>query len=450
MRIKHRGSVRVVALGATLALTLAACGGDGDEGGTESPTGDMTDAGPVPGITDEPCENAPTGTNDKCVYLGQITDLTGVFAGAGTQIAAAIEDFWDTVNSEGGINGYDIDVRTYVEDTGYSVDAHADAYEKISGNVFALAQSLGTNHTVGVLDAIEEEDMISFAATLWSGWEFEPNVVQFGPNYCFEAMNAVDWEVENNDVESVMAVHFPGDYGGDGAAGTSLAAAANGITEIDAHQFNPDPTAEDQAAEQAVQAILTANPDLVVLAIGPAGAAKVIGGAVGAGYTGRFMGLVPVDSTPLIAKAVNTDLQPALANASFIMASGEFGSDTPGHQAAAAASAASGVESRVQNEFYTLGWAGAYALKALLDDVLAAGNPTRAAMVAAASDFTVDYQGMAPTKTFGGDPNENVQRSVDIGVFSNDAPLGLARTVTEYTGPTAAAHDFTAPCVEVS
>jgi len=448
MRINpHRGSVRLVAIGATLALTLAACNGDDGGGdGTETPT----DAGPVPGIVDEPCENAPTGSNDQCVYLGQITDLTGVFAGAGTMIAAAIEDFWDAVNTEGGINGYDIDVRTYVEDTGYSVDAHAAAYEKIAGNVFALAQSLGTNHTVGVLDAIEADNMVGFAATLWSGWEFEPNIVQFGPNYCFEAINAVDWAVENHDVTSVMSVHLPGDYGGDGAAGVTIGATGNGIEELPSHQFNPDPAAEDQAAEQAVQAILTNDPELVVLSLAPASAAKVIGGAVGAGYTGRFMGLVPVDSTPLIAKAVNTDLQPALATSNFIMASGEFGSDTPGHQAAAAASAASGVEGRVQNEFYTLGWAGAYALKTLLDEVLGTDSPTRADMVAAASEFTVDYQGMSPTRTFGGDPNANVQRSSGIGEFNVDAPLGLAQIEADYTGPTAADHEFTAACVDVA
>lgn len=447
MRITHRrGAVRMLAIGAALAMTLAAC--SDDEPGTDGTDG--TDAGPTPGITDEPCEDAPTGTNEKCVYLGQITDLTGIFQGAGTQIRAAIEDFWDAVNAEGGINGYDIDVRTYVEDTGYDVEAHANAYDTIGGSVFALAQSLGTNHTVGILDAMEADNMVAVGATLWSGWEFEPNILQNGSNYCFEAINGVDYAVENFDVESVMSVHLPGDYGGDGAAGTAIAAAGNGIEELEGHEFNPNPAELEAAVAQAVQAILTASPDLVVLSLAPDSAAGVIGGAVGGGFTGRFMGLVPTDSTPLIAKAINTDLQPALATSNFVMESLEFGADTEGHQAALAAAGAHEEQPRATNEFYTLGFSGQHSMQALLDVVLAGDNPTRAAAVAAIDGLTVSYRGMGPDKTYGGDANDTVIRSVTIGELNIERPLGLASIEVDYTGPTAADHDFTAPCVEVS
>ena len=37
-------------------------------------------------------------------------------------------------------------------------------------------------------------------------------------------MNLVDYMVEEKQIKSVMAVHFPGDYGGDGAAGAEIAA----------------------------------------------------------------------------------------------------------------------------------------------------------------------------------------------------------------------------------
>ena len=444
--LRGRGTVRTLALGASLALVLTACGDDDPD-----PSGTTTETmgpGNTAGISDEPCENAPTGTNDKCIYLGQVTDLTGVFAAAGTQIAAAIHDFWDAVNAEGGINGYDVDTRTHVEDTGYDPEAHADAYERIQPEILALAQSLGTNHTIGILDAMEADSVIGVPATLWSGWNFESNLLTALGNYCLESINAVDYAIENYDIESVLSVHLPGDYGGDSQAGVAAAAAATGITEL------PHVEAAPGDIDGPVEAIVGGDtqPDLVVLATGVADAAAIIGQSMGRGFQGRFIGLVPLISVPLIAKIAPTNDNPdddalgdALVTSQFATEMEPFGSDTPGHQAAAANAS----EGNPTNEFYTLGWAGQYGMKTLLEAVFADGEGSREEMVSTIDGLTVDFQGMLPTTTMGGDANENVKRSTSFGSFNADAPLGVVIDEADYIGPTAAAYEFNAPCIEL-
>ena len=53
--------------------------------------------------------------------------------------------------------------------------------------------------------------------------------MESGAPYCMEAMNAVDYAVEESDAKSVMSIGFEGDYGGDSAGGVEAAAEANGM-----------------------------------------------------------------------------------------------------------------------------------------------------------------------------------------------------------------------------
>ena len=75
-------------------------------------------------------------------------------------------------------------------------------------------------------------------------------------------MNSVDYAVANLDTAptSVMAIHFPGDYGGDGAAGARIAAEANGLTFEDVETV---PGADNQAG--AISALVATNPGVVVI-----------------------------------------------------------------------------------------------------------------------------------------------------------------------------------------
>ena len=97
---------------AALALTLTGCRGGGD-----------VEAGEIdaPGVTSEPCPDAVNEDNG-CIYLGTISDLTqGPFAPLGVPITEAQKAFWQRVNEDGGIGGYDIDVTGKVDYADYVV-----------------------------------------------------------------------------------------------------------------------------------------------------------------------------------------------------------------------------------------------------------------------------------------------------------------------------------------
>ena len=72
--------------------------------------------------------------------------------------------------------------------------------------------------------------MVFAPASLSSSWLFEPLALETGASYCAEAMNLVDYAVDDLQAKSVMAVHYPGDYGGDSAAGARIAAEARDVT----------------------------------------------------------------------------------------------------------------------------------------------------------------------------------------------------------------------------
>ena len=422
-----------------LALVAAGCresGGDADE---SEPAGEVrTDTG----ITEEPCPNA-VNEDHGCIYLGTLSDLTeGPFAALAVPITDAQKAFWTRVNEEGGIGDqYDVDVGENTRDNKYNPEVHVQEYQEIKSDILALAQTLGTPMTIAGLPFYKQENVVGAPASWWSGWEFEDNILESGSNYCLESMNAVDYAVDEFGIESVMAVHYPGDYGGDAAAGAEIAAEERGVEFIRAVETGPNAVVGSQ--EAAIDAIVQAQPDLVIVTTGPAEAAEIVGGSAARNFTGKFFGTEPTWNQGLLETPAAEALQ-ALYLATFPWE--PFDADTPGHQAMREALG------EVQpNEGYTSGWVWSYPLKAALDAAHASGDLTREGLVKAASELeTVDYEGMLPEEAgrFTGEPNETVFRQHLIVQPDADAPSGVSVVEDFFVGPTAEAFEFTEPCAQ--
>jgi ABC-type branched-subunit amino acid transport system substrate-binding protein len=426
---------RLATLGAVALLVLAvgACrddgnGGDGDDGGVAF--GD--------GVTAEPCPDAVNPDNG-CIYLGTLTDLTGPFAGFGTPLTAAQAAFWQRVNEAGGITAagveqaFDVDVVTYSESTGYDPTEHSRLYQEMQPNILALAQTLGTPQTQAILEDMKASDIVAAPAGYSSLFNFEDVILESSANYCVETMNSVDYAVAEYQIESVMSVHFEGDYGEDAAAGAQIAAEANGL------EFShvPTPPGAEQQAE-AVGRILAAQPDLVIITTGPTEAAAIVGGAAANGFTGRFIGTNPTWNPALLASDAGPALQ-ALYQAGGTFPT--FGSDTPAHQALAEAV---GTPADL-NDGYTAGWMWQYPIKAVLEQALANEDLTRAGVRAVAAGLTaVDYEGMLPAEAgnFAGGPEAQLRQSM-ISSPDPEAPTGLTTVQEYFVGSTAEAWEPT-------
>ena len=428
---------RIGALVGILALFAAACGGD-DKG----PAGAVkTDVG----VKAEPCPGS-THTNRGCIYLGVLSDLTvGPFRALAVPLTDGQKAFWKRVNDGNGIGGkYDVDITTYTRDNKYNPQEHVAQLRQILPNILALAQSLGTPTTIAAKDIMADENLVAAPASWWSGWNFDDLVIESGHNYCTEAMNGLDWASETfGKPTKLMAVHYPGDYGGDSAAGVAKWAAKNGVAFPKANDVQTAPNATAGNQDGPVAAILKApRPDIVMLATGPAEMAEIVGKAAAGGFKGRFVGSSPTYNPAVLKSAA----KPAILGLyNFVGPWGPWGSDTTAHKAMAAA-----VGSTLPaNEGFTSGWIWSYPMKAVLEKAFDNGDLTRAGVKAAVKETTVDYEGALPSKSYSGDANSSVVRQSLIGKADEKAPLGSSVAKDFFVGPTAKDFDFTEPCQKI-
>lgn len=417
-------------LAAATTLVLTGCGRDDDDG--DGGGGGAADA---PGVTSEPCPEA-VDEEKGCIYLGMISDLTGVFAGVGVPLTDGGQAFWRQVNEAGGIGDYEIDATTYVKDNEYNPDVHAQAFAEINDEVLAMAQSLGTAATEAMLRDSDAENLVVIPATLGSNWLFEDRVLELGSSYCAESMNVVDYGVDELGADSVAVVHFPGDYGDDSAVGARIAAEARGADFVD---IPTGPGADQQAA--AVAAVLDSQADIVVVSTGPLELAAVVGGAVAQGFAGKFIGSIPTWNAALLASPAGPALE-----ASYLWASSfpGYAADTPGHDAMRAAAGDAD-----PNEYFALGWTGGYLMKAALEKAIEDDDLTREGVLAAAKSLTeVDSEGMLPdgSGNYAGDPNEAAIRATQLFTPAPKAPGGVEPLADPFTGPTAEGYDFQEAC----
>ncbi len=448
---------RTAALLSVGALVLTACGGDDEPdteatGETSEPDGseseESTGSEEEPmdiatdfGVTDEPCETNAVNDGNGCIYLGAISDLTeGPFAALAVPITDAQKAFWNRVNEQGGIAGYDVDYETYTRDNKYNPEVHNQVYQEIKPNILALGQTLGSPTTAAILDDLKTNNIVSVPASWTSAWEFEDIILESGNDYCVESMNALDYASDTlpDGVSSVLAVHYPGDYGWDGAAGAKIWATENGV---DFNNVEQVPIGAGGTVDAAVGAIVQQQPDVVVLTVAPTETAQIVGGAAAQGYTGRFIGNSPSWNPALLQTAAAEALVGLYWQAGPWQT---FDADTPGHQAMRDA-----LGDIQGNDGYTSGWAWSYPLLAALNAAAENGDLTRAGVFEAAKSLTtVDYEGMVPADdvTFGGEPNDQFGRQTVVSTPDAEAAAGVTEIQGFFTGPTVEDYSFTQPC----
>ncbi|GAA5069453.1 ABC transporter substrate-binding protein [Nocardia callitridis] len=425
--------LRMVAAGAVVGTVAAGCSS-------------AENAAPVeitPGVTSTPCPHA-IDTDKGCIYLGVLSDLDGgPFAALGKDMNDAQSAFWRQVNEAGGIGGrFEVDVTTYSRNTAYDARRHLDSYREIEPKVLALAMSLGTVQTQGVLDRMDAADMVATAGTLWSGWQFEDVdkglVLESGYSYCAEAIIGLDWEREHRaKPRKIVTVSDTGDYGGDYSAGARKWAETNGVA-IE-HEIQTAPNAQVGNQDGPVAEILAAAPDLVLLATGPAEAGEIMGKTALAGFTGRFLGSAPTWNGGLL-KTPAAESITAMYNSTSPL-DGWDGTSTGAKRARQSAS------QEPTTWGYSAGWMFSYPMQALLNRALAEGKLDRHGVRESVRGLTVDYEGAIAPYTYGGArPDLSQQRAV-ITAPDVTQPLGARTLTTGYHGKTQEKVTLTEPCV---
>ena len=445
-----------------LALVLVACGGDAaEEEVVEETTPEVVETLDSPavttaqsaktgvGVTSDPCPEAvgsfPTGADPSkgCIYLGLINDYTGPYGALGPALELGQRAFWLWANQSGGVGDYSV---TIIEggDAQYNPAKHLEVYNSQRDSVAALAMSLGTPQTLFILDELDKDDMIAAPMSWYSGYGFKDVdkglIVEFGSSYCAQGMNAVDWAIGNLpvDIKTIGIIGNAGDYGGDWAKGVQAAAEANGVTV--AWSYLPPATEFDVA--QAVGLTVTQPVDAYFPALGPTAMAQVAGGAFQQGLTPFAMMAAPSFNDSFVREGFA--LAPLFTSGTMYVTAftQPYEADTPGHAAMRATFDAVG--QATGNLFVTAGWTSQYHLRDVLKAAIKGGDLTRAGIRRAAANVDVSSDQMMPIKNLG---REGGQTETYVGVPTADTLSGINTLAWPYTGPTAAARDWTAgPC----
>jgi len=230
-----------------LALALAACGKGDDNGGGGGAAGEgSVKTGP--------------GVSADTITLGYLPDLSGVFAPNGKSMMEGANLYWDAKNADGGICGRQIELS--VQDTGYDPQKAVAAFQQMSGDVVGLGLVLGSSITSALLPSVEQEGMfLNFA-----GWTSDilpnENVAIAGTTYDIEAINAVDFLMNEHGIkegDTIGHLYFEGDYGENALKGSKYATDKHGL-EIVEQKITPaetDMTGQVAAFRRAgVKAIL--------------------------------------------------------------------------------------------------------------------------------------------------------------------------------------------------
>ena len=399
------------------------------------------------------------GVTDDTITIGMLADQSGAFAPLVNEIVAAQQVYWDAVNRDGGIAGRQVELL--IEDNAYDVPTHLEKYAILRDQVAMFSQSTGSPHTSAIAQDLIDDDLIAIPLSWYSGWldpEFGANVFETYTTYCVESMNGIEWLNVNRDVQTVALVSFPGEYGGDGDAGARMAAEALGLEIVydGAGQVTP-PSPDNPSPDWSgvAQQIVDADPDLVWTTVNPTALVSIMGAAVGQGFDGVWSGNSPSYSFKLLGTEAAEMLDQYYVASTYIVT---WGTDVPG-MAEVVDEMTAAQPDIAASDVYVLGWTEGMVTEAILTQAAMNGDMTRAGIVAAANEVTVDFNGLAPSQTWAGDPNDFLVRESYMYDVTLDQynPIslgeGLGSTGWEllegpYISETAANYTYDGPCYE--
>jgi hypothetical protein len=452
---------------ATLAVTALLLGGcsvqPGSFRGYENPAVLPTPAPPPdfglltgPGVTDEPC-TSPVDPTRGCIHLGAVVATSGPFTERDQAALDGARAFWDRVNRDGGITvprvaaptaRFEVEVGPVGDTTGHP-DSVLRAFEAVEPDALALALSSGTSSSDRILAAYQHAGTAAVPLDGWSGWAFEPSIVETGTDTCFQAVDGMDWAASNlphgGPMNHVVVVHYPDRYGHDALAGVEYWVHPTGRDQrhdripFDAshHVVTVTPGGDVQVA---VDRILTVAPDVVVVATGPDELAAIASRTAAAGWSGLIVGMAPTFAPRLLD-------DPAVADVltSRYVRTASVGPVSGTATAYADMRDASG---GTADEGWVLGWLSQYPIRRALEKAIESGDLTRAGLRAAIGRITVDYDGALPPARYHGDPSADVLRRTWIERPDPEVPGGQRVLAGAYVGASAIRKPFTRACTE--
>jgi ABC-type branched-subunit amino acid transport system substrate-binding protein len=415
---------RMLWLAAVLALALAGCGGAADDG-------DSGDGGSAASLKTGP------GFDGKTIKLGVLTPLTGPVAVIGLPLTAGNQVYFDYVNSKGGIAGK-YKVELVQEDTQYSPPKTVQQYNKVKSDVVAFTQVLGTAPTLAVLPQLRQDGMIAAPASLDALWVREENLLPVGGPYQIQAINALDYYVNEGGGKGKNVCSFIQDdaYGEAGQAGVDFAAEKLGFKVASTQKFKVG----DKDVTGQVQRLQRSKCDAVFLVATPTDAGTIWGTAAKLGFAPRWIGQSPSWIDELGASPLAEYLQ----KTTWITAEGtEWGDSKVEGMTALVDRVKQFKPDQDPDYYFSFGYLQGQAMTALLEKAVELGDVSKEGMMKASSELgSVSFDGLSGDYTYGPAESRNPPRTTTIYEVDPDKPFGLGTLKYQYESDAAKEYEF--------
>jgi len=211
---RSRGLIRV-ALAATVALAVAACGSS-------------SKSTSAPGVT------------ATSITFGTHQPLTGPAAPGYSEIAPASQAFFNYVNAHGGVFGRKI--HLIIKDDAYNPANTVNVVHQLvlQDNVFGIFEGLGTpTHTkvVGFLNASKVPDMfVASGCPCWDNGSTQPETFGWQPNYTIEGKILGQYLKQHFAGKKIGVLYQDDDFGQGGLAGIQDEVPASDIVSKQPYQ----------------------------------------------------------------------------------------------------------------------------------------------------------------------------------------------------------------------
>ncbi|MGZ4521876.1 MAG: ABC transporter substrate-binding protein [Mycobacteriaceae bacterium] len=416
--LKKRGRITI----AVLAVGLMAAAGCSTKASDSSGGGSSSSGGIKTG----------TGVTADTITVGQLTDLSGVFAALGKSITQAEQLYFDQLSAAGGVCSRKISVVT--KDHGYNVQNGVTLYQQMKDQVLGFPQVLGSPVSAALLDQYTSDKVIAIPSAWASTLLSNKQIMIVGSTYDYEMINAIDFALEKKLIkrgDKIGHIYFEGEYGEDALLGSKFAASKNGLTLV---EKKIKPTDTDLTAQ--VTDLKNQGVTAIAVTAGPTSAASVAAVDAASGLNVPILGSNP-DFSPGLLK---TPAGPALEKLLYGVASWQQPNGTdPGTQKFVADYKAKYPDSQLDGGL-TWGYGAAKAFTEVLKKACANKDLTRDGMNTAFRSLSnVDTGVIAPLDYSkpGAAPTQKVY------VFQPDASqVGGLKMVSDglYVGPTAAGY----------
>jgi ABC-type branched-subunit amino acid transport system substrate-binding protein len=286
----------------------------------------------------------------------QLTDLSGVFAPLASVITQAQEMYW---KQKGEVCGRTVELVN--KDAAYDVQKAVSLYRDTEPDVAAISQIVGSPIIAALLPSLEQDSMLTVAAAWPPAFLDVEQLAIIGASYDLEAINGIEWMMENKGLKEGDAIgdlYFEGDYGEGGLIGVKYAAEKHGLKVVEQKIKATDEDMSAAAAtfkREGVKAIwvTTAPTQLASLA----GVAASIGLDVPIGTNG------PVFAPQLLDTPVGDTLD---KNVTVFNSGAVYASDNP-EVSKVAADYAKAYPKGVPQQAVMTGWGEAQVMNAVLE-----------------------------------------------------------------------------------